>query len=395
VKRRYLWLLLTLLLVVATPVFAARQIMAQPEPVPISIGTNGTKTITFQRIVFRIAPQIFEGSEEFIIQANELLKASGYNVQGGDNPLFEEKEQAKANLQLGCIVKDVKLEHYSLFSRKNATINLEIEWQLYDALQRKVIYRSTLTGVNTTRDIPAKLMFDAFANSLKKLLADKNFVNLVSNGNPPQAVTESSLSKFAPLTVDVTKNSNEIKLPEQMAKVLDSVVKIRVGAALASGVFISSDGYLLTAAHVVSGVTGVRVALRSGITLPAQVLRVDNPQDIALIKVAGSGYPALPLVLNGNLPVGSAVYVIGTPADDVFVDSVSKGIVSGLRKLDDFDYIQTDASVSPGCSGGPLLNQQGQIIGITSWKIVAPGFEGLAFGVPLSVIGKRLNITWN
>jgi serine protease Do len=393
--KRHLRLLLALLLVVATPVFAAKQTMSQPEPEPLPIGTNGTKTITFQRIVFRIVPQIFEGSEEFIIQANELLKASGYNVQGGDNPLFEEKEQAKANLQLGCIVKDVKLEHYSLFSRKNATMNLEIEWQLYDALQRKVIYRSTLTGVNTTRDIPAKLMFDAFANSLKKLLADKNFVNLVSNSNPPQAVTESSLSKFAPLTVDVTKNSNVIKLPEQMAKVLDSVVKIRVGAALASGVFISSDGYLLTAAHVVSGVTEVRVALRSGITLPAQVLRVDNPQDIALIKVAGSGYPALPLALNANPPVGSDVYVIGTPADDVFVDSVSKGIVSGLRKLDDFDYIQTDASVSPGCSGGPLLNQQGQIIGITSWKIVAPGFEGLAFGVPLSVIGKRLNITWN
>jgi serine protease Do len=146
---------------------------------------------------------------------------------------------------------------------------------------------------------------------------------------------------------------------------------------------------------VVSGVSEVLVDLRSGITLPAQVLRVDNPQDIALIKVAGSGYPALPLALNANPSVGSDVYAIGTPADELFVDSVSKGIVSGLRKLDDFDYIQTDASVSPGCSGGPLLNQKGQVIGITSWKIVAEGFEGLAFGIPLNVIGKRLNITWN
>jgi serine protease Do len=393
--KRHFWLLLTLLLVVATPVLAAKETMPQQEPAPISIGANGTRTITFQKVVFRIVPQIYEGSEEFVLEANELLKTYGYNVQGGDNPLFEEKEQAKANLQLGCIVKDMKIDNYSLFSRKNATVSLEIEWQLYDVLQKKVIYRTSLTGVNTTRDIPAKLMFDAFTNSLKKLLADQKFVNLVSNSNPMQSSTESSLSKFAPLTIHLAKNSNEIKLPEQMPTVLDSVVKIRVGAALASGVLISSDGYLLTAAHVVSGVSEVLVDLRSGITLPAQVLRVDNPQDIALIKVAGSGYPALPLALNANPSVGSDVYAIGTPADELFVDSVSKGVVSGLRKLDDFDYIQTDASVSPGCSGGPLLNQKGQVIGITSWKIVAEGFEGLAFGIPLNVIGKRLNIIWN
>jgi serine protease Do len=395
VVKRHLWLILTLLLLFETPVLAAKRIFPRPEPTPIPIGINGTKTITFQRAVFRIAPELYEGSTEFILEANELLKVYGYNVQGGDNPLFEEKEQVKANLQLGCIIKDVKLEHFSLVSRKNATVNLEIEWQLYDALQRKVIYRSTLTGSNPTQNVPQKLVFAAFRNSLKKLLADENFVNLVTNSSPPQSPAESSLSQLAPLTINLVKNSDEVKLPEQLTTVLDSVVKIRVGAALASGVFISDDGYLLTAAHVVAGVSEVMVDLRSGIKLPAQVVRVDNPQDIALIKVAGWGYPALSLALSDNPLVGSEIYVIGTPADEQFFDSVSKGIVSGLRQLDDFFYIQTDASISPGCSGGPLLNQKGQVIGITSWKIVAPGFEGLAFGVPLNVIGKRLNITWN
>jgi serine protease Do len=261
--------------------------------------------------------------------------------------------------------------------------------------KKKVIYRSTLTGSNPTKDIPAKLMFAAFINSLKKLLIDPQFVSLVANGNPSQPVTEASLTKFSPLIINLSKNNTEVKLPEQLSTVLDSVVKIRVGDALASGVFISNDGYLLTAVYVVSGVEEVMVYLSSGITLPAQVIRVNNPQDIALIKVAGSGYPALPLALDANPPMGSEIYVIGTPADEQFVNSVSKGIVSGIRKLDGFDYIQTDASVSPGCSGGPLVNQKGQVIGITSWKIVAPGFEGLAFGVPLDVIGKRLNITWN
>jgi S1-C subfamily serine protease len=393
--KRHLWLILTLLLIVQTPALAAKPRLPQPEPVPIAIDDNGTKTITFQRAVFRIVPNLFEGSTEFILEANELMKAYGYNVQGGDNPLFEEKEQAKANLQLGCIIKNIAFKRHSLLNRRNMTIKLQIEWQLYDALQKKVIYRSTLTGSNPTRDIPDKLMFDAFINSLKKLLADPQFVSLVANSNPPQPVTETSLTKFPPLTVNLVKNDIEFKLPEQMSTILDAVAKIRVGDALASGVFISNDGYLLTAAHVVAGVSEVMVDLRSGITLPAQVLRVDNPQDIALIKVAGSGYPALPLALNANPPVGSETYVIGTPADEEFVNSVSKGIVSGLRKLNGFYYIQTDASVSPGCSGGPLLNKKGQVIGITSWKIVALGFEGLAFGIPLDVIGKRLNITWN
>jgi serine protease Do len=72
---------------------------------------------------------------------------------------------------------------------------------------------------------------------------------------------------------------------------------------------------------------------------------------------------------------------------------VTKGIVSGFREWEGRSYIQTDAALNPGNSGGPLLSVKGSIIGIVSWKIAAPGFEGLAFGVPDTAILTRLNIS--
>jgi serine protease Do len=86
------------------------------------------------------------------------------------------------------------------------------------------------------------------------------------------------------------------------------------------------------------------------------------------------------------------VYAVGAPAGEEFAFSVSKGIVSGIRDLNGFSYVQTDASLNPGNSGGPLLDTQGNIVGIVSWKIVASGFEGLSFGVPPSAITRRLAI---
>ena len=110
---------------------------------------------------------------------------------------------------------------------------------------------------------------------------------------------------------------------------------------------------------------------------------------MALLKVDIPSSSCLNLA-SGPVNVGDDLYAIGAPGSEELAFSVSKGIVSGLRELDGQGFIQTDASINEGNSGGPLLNQSGEAVGIVSWKIVIPGFEGLGFGVPTSLATKKL-----
>ena len=139
-------------------------------------------------------------------------------------------------------------------------------------------------------------------------------------------------------------------------------------------------------------VTGEK--MKSGIELEADVVRIDEAQDIALIKVDGKGYPYLVPETEMVPVVGTEIYAIGAPFSESLAFSVTKGVISGLRESEGISYIQTDASLNPGNSGGPLLTSTGKIIGIVSWKISAPGFEGLSFGVPITSIESRLGIEW-
>ncbi|MBU0611305.1 MAG: trypsin-like peptidase domain-containing protein, partial [Armatimonadetes bacterium] len=180
-------------------------------------------------------------------------------------------------------------------------------------------------------------------------------------------------------------------LPRDMAGVLDAVVIVRSGAITGSGSLISPDGYLLTVAHVVGTADSVTVRTSSGIALPGKVIRVDEPQDIALLHLVGSNFHCLNLA--EDLPaLGADIFAVGSPAGLDF--SVSRGIVSGVRDLDGWSFLQTDAAINPGNSGGPLLDTQGRLVGVVSWKLAAPGFEGLGFGIPATVIRARLGLAY-
>lgn len=151
-----------------------------------------------------------------------------------------------------------------------------------------------------------------------------------------------------------------------------------------SGFFISADGLFITAEHVVAGASTVRVKLHNGPALEAQVLRTDPALDVALLRVPGTGYAPLPLLQDPEPGTGDDVFAIGTPADVELGNSVSRGIVSGRRRIEDRVLIQTDASVSPGNSGGPLLDAQGRVVGVVQSKIVAQGTEGVGFALPVA-----------
>jgi len=157
---------------------------------------------------------------------------------------------------------------------------------------------------------------------------------------------------------------------------------------MGSGFIVQPDGVVLTNAHVVEGADEVLVKLTDRREFKGKVLGADKATDIAVVKIDAKGLPAVRLGDPSKVRVGEWVLAIGSPFG--FENTVTAGIVSGTsRSLPDGTYvpfIQTDAAVNPGNSGGPLFNLKGEVIGINS-QIYSQtgGYQGIAFAIPVDV----------
>ena len=160
-------------------------------------------------------------------------------------------------------------------------------------------------------------------------------------------------------------------------------------AGLGSGFIISEDGYILTNAHVVAEFDDVNVRLADAKReFKAKVIGVDKRSDIALLKVEAKGLPTAKLGNSAKLEPGDWVAAIGSPFG--FANTITAGIISAKgRSLPDEMYvpfIQTDVAVNPGNSGGPLLNLQGEVIGVNSLIYSGTGgYMGVSFAIPIEV----------
>jgi serine protease Do len=158
-----------------------------------------------------------------------------------------------------------------------------------------------------------------------------------------------------------------------------------------SGFIVSSDGYVLTNAHVVSDASEVTVTLTDRREFPAKVIGIDKASDVALIKIAATGLPTVRFGDPSKLRPGQWAIAIGSPFG--FENSVTAGVISALgRPLNDgsntsyVTFIQTDAAVNPGNSGGPLFNIDGEVIGINSQIYSRTGgYMGVSFAIPIDL----------
>jgi serine protease Do len=161
------------------------------------------------------------------------------------------------------------------------------------------------------------------------------------------------------------------------------------GSALGSGFVFSADGLIVTNRHVVIGARSVRVKLADGREVPAQVIGVDATTDIALLRVSAGRLPALHLESSDKVSVGDPVVAIGNPFG--LGQSVTAGILSARgRVLEEdpyIDFLQTDAAINLGNSGGPLLSTDGAVVGVNT-AILTPsgGSVGLGFAIPAETV---------
>ncbi len=161
-----------------------------------------------------------------------------------------------------------------------------------------------------------------------------------------------------------------------------------------SGFIVSTDGYILTNAHVIDGADEVTVKLIDKRKFTAKVIGADARSDIAVLKITATNLPTVKLGDPAKLRVGEAVAAIGSPFG--FENSVTAGIVSAKgRSLPQDSYvpfIQTDVPINPGNSGGPLFNMQGEVVGINS-QIYSRngGYQGVSFAIPIDIAMEVVN----
>ena len=167
--------------------------------------------------------------------------------------------------------------------------------------------------------------------------------------------------------------------------------QVQVEKGVGSGVIFRKDGYIVTNNHVVSGAKELIVSFADGKSLKGTLVGADELTDIAVVKVDGKDLPAAEFGDSDDIMVGEPAIAIGNPMGLEFQGSVTSGVISALNRTLNIGerrlkLLQTDAAISPGNSGGALVNADGKVIGINSAKVAANGVEGMGFAIPINTV---------
>lgn len=187
--------------------------------------------------------------------------------------------------------------------------------------------------------------------------------------------------------------ARDLKLEEVVALVKPSVVYLQGSTKSGTGFLVTDTGVIATNAHVARDEESLRAKLAGGVELTADVAYIDDNLDIALLKVEGVNFPHLTLADTATVRQGQDVLAVGNPGQAMLF-SVTKGIVSGIDefpKAGQGTWIQTDAQLNPGNSGGPLVNMQGEVVGIATSRPAGGTTTGIGFALSASDLMRVLH----
>lgn len=245
----------------------------------------------------------------------------------------------------------------------------------------QLLRASLLVAMTTMTLVPVAAM-----SSAQAAVTTADFSELVQQVTPgvgrvnvTKTVSEAELAKAQ--TAELLRQffGDRLRIPDRAAT---PAIEHAYGTAF----FVTSDGYMLTNHHVVEGADKITVTLNDRTELDATLIGSDERSDVAVLKVEGSHFPALPIGDSNRLRVGEPVLAIGSPFG--FDYSASAGIVSAkfrsFSRETSVPFIQSDVALNPGNSGGPLFNQRGEVIGINSRIFSGTGgYMGLSFSIPI------------
>jgi serine protease Do len=341
----------------------------------------------FSRLLVRLddSDPVGIGSAEFRVRMLERMRAQGFAAVGAEDLVFGKDDTNRAAYVVGGTVKELACRRTSV----DWSCRIGVDWEVLDVARDQVVYKVTARAAVVRqglqyREQMAGMLVDA---AMDRLLARAAFRRALAAHDAPGPGDARSFAaaKLPRCTAGARVAANADDL-------LSRIVVVKTRKGFGSGFFVSPEGLVLTAAHVVEG---DRLTLRThdGEELWALPVRVDPRQDVALLRTERplSGVRCMPLRLD-TAAGGAEVYAVGAPASLALAFSLTRGIVSGYPTVRERRLLQTDAPVSPGNSGGPIVDERGAALGLVSFKAVAESVEGLAFAVPIPEALGALNL---
>lgn len=259
-----------------------------------------------------------------------------------------------------------------------------------------IVITAKLFGGESSRVDAAKDFFEAYSDFYAQYQEDE----ITGEYFIERAETDPNLE----LKLRNSVGHSPLTLQELYIKCLPSIVGISaysdgVELSWGSGVVMTSDGYIITNAHVVDGVDAAEVVLSDGTVYAAKLVGADAISDIALLKIEAKGLTAAEFVDSALVQVGDEAVAIGNPVDKEFSGTMSVGIISGVSRNVDFrnrtmSLLQTDAALNSGNSGGALFNIYGQVVGITNMKMMGTyttSIEGVGFAIPSATVKEMVD----
>jgi len=344
------------------------------------------------------------GDEKFEEKFYEIANKMGLNNPVSENAkLFSEDQRTRKQLpryMIGTEITDYSI-NYTQVKGKNyrdgnviGKTEISFKWKVLDKKTGQIVL--SLENVSkirfrqeTYQQIENNIL--VFEKALINFLKHDKFVSLLKSGIGDEPLSDET-EKVA-TEINRVERPEFTSLSEMIKQVNQACVTIITDGGHGSGVVIDQKGLVLSAYHVVEGVNQIDVKFSNGLTLQAGIVAFDELNDLALLDIVGEGFKSVPIKWDiEKLNLGEEVLTIGTPAELELGQSISKGIVSGNRKHEGNVYVQLDMAVSPGNSGGPLLNKQGEIVGIIQRKLIGTGIEGIGFAIPISRVIEVLNL---
>lgn len=326
------------------------------------------------------------------------LKRLGYPLAGkGQATAFDVDVNAAPDFRIGGILTEAKHELCWLDNKAEGWVYYKIDWALFSEKKQKVVYQATAEGVTSSKDKVPDLPKRAILSSLSNFLSSPAILEALKATDPAPAVAaaasgaasgaEPAAAGGATLKGVAAANGGALK---NQAQLRNAVVTLETASGSGSGFFINKDGNLLTNAHVVRGAKYARIKLQNGDKAVAEVVKVNEQADVALLKTALTDTDALAIRSGTAVEVGSDVYAIGSPLG-VLNNSMTRGVLSADRVLQGRRVLQSDAAVTFGSSGGPLLDGDGRVIGITRGGVESG--KGFNFFIPIEDALKALQLS--